>query len=113
MKNMCFICNIDRAVFEKEAKSFENHVKYEHNLWNYLYFIVYLKAKNPLDYNGTESYIAEKLEQEDLSWFPMNRAMSLASTEGEDDEDMKKLIDERLSKFESRIGTMMGVQNIR
>ena len=80
MKNTCFICGIDRGEFEKYNVSFEDHIKYEHNHWNYVYYIIYLRAKNSLDYNGTESYVFEKYEKDDISWFPLDKAMSLSST---------------------------------
>lgn len=110
MKNKCYICDISREVFEKDAKSFENHVRYEHNLWNYLYYIVFLKSKPKLDYNGTESYIYKKIKSDDLSWFPMNRAMSLSDSGGDDEnDDVKKLIEEKLSQFEGRICAAFGI----
>ena len=76
-KNKCFICGIDRDTFEKNVVQFDNHVKYDHNLWNYVYFLIYLRNKNSLDYNGTESFLADRISKDDLSWFPLDRAMSL------------------------------------
>jgi inositol 1,4,5-triphosphate receptor type 3 len=38
--------------------SFEEHIKLEHNIWNYLYFIVLVREKNKTDYTGPESYVA-------------------------------------------------------
>jgi len=70
-KNKCFICNLERTEFEKEGISFESHIQKEHNLWNYLYYIVYLTGKKEDDFNGTETYIFDKYKKEDLSWFPI------------------------------------------
>lgn len=53
-------------------KGFFYHVKIEHNLWNYLFFISYLKDKETTEYSGFESYVAEKLDKKDISWFPLN-----------------------------------------
>jgi hypothetical protein len=36
-----------------------------------------LKTKDETDFNGNESYIAEKFEKEDISWFPLHKALSL------------------------------------
>ena len=30
MKNKCFICGMDRQIFEKEADGFENHIERDH-----------------------------------------------------------------------------------
>ena len=62
-KNRCFICNQERTLFEKEGISFEQHTYKEHNVWNYFFYMVYLTQKDPMDYNGTESHIAEKIEK--------------------------------------------------
>lgn len=42
--------------------SFEEHIKYEHNMWNYLYFIVLVRVKNKTDYTGPESYVAQMIK---------------------------------------------------
>ena len=94
---------MERTLFEKDGKSFEKHVRVEHNVWNYLYFIVYLKDKNILQYNGTETYISEKLENDDLSWFPIQRAMCLSYASQEEEENVKAIVDEKLVKAEKAI----------
>lgn len=42
--------------------SFEEHIKAEHNIWNYLYFIVLVREKNKTDYTGPESYVAHMIK---------------------------------------------------
>ena len=42
---------------------FENHIKNDHNMWKYLYFLVYLKERDFDDYSGGESYVFEKTLQ--------------------------------------------------
>ena len=37
--------------------SFEEHIKCEHNMWHYLYFIVLVKVKDPTEFTGPESYV--------------------------------------------------------
>jgi len=46
MKNVCFICSIDRTTFDRNGNGFDYHISAEHNLWNYVYFIVYIKTKD-------------------------------------------------------------------
>jgi inositol 1,4,5-triphosphate receptor type 1/inositol 1,4,5-triphosphate receptor type 3 len=41
-------------------------------MWNYLFFIAYLKYKDKTEYSGTESFVASKLEEDDLCWVPFN-----------------------------------------
>lgn len=54
-------------------------------MWNYLYYIVYLREKEEIDYNGTESYVAEKIKNDDISWFPIGKSLSLDMMEDSDD----------------------------
>jgi len=86
MKNVCFICNIGRYNFDKNASGgFPQHIKDDHNLWQYLFFLVHLGEKDPTEYDGIESYVASKLKTDDISWMPLMRAMSLDSLEQEED----------------------------
>lgn len=71
MNNKCFICGVTRSDVEKRNKDFESHIKQEHYLWNYIFYIYCLKKKDETDYSGIEYSISEKLEKEDLSWIPM------------------------------------------
>lgn len=43
-------------------------------MWHYLFFIVYLKDKNPVEYTGIESYVSEKLKNNDIYWFPIQKS---------------------------------------
>lgn len=46
MQNICYICGIERLVFDKEADGFENHIERDHQLWNYIEFLFYLNTKD-------------------------------------------------------------------
>lgn len=53
---------LERDKFDNKTVSFEEHIKVEHNIWNYLYFIVLLREKNKTDYTGPESYVAHMIK---------------------------------------------------
>lgn len=57
LKNTCFICGLNRSAFDNKTVSFEEHIKHEHNMWHYLYFIVLVKVKDPTEFTGPESYV--------------------------------------------------------
>lgn len=57
MMHVCFICNFPRLEFDKNGEGFEKHIEKDHNLWNYVYFILFLTSKNTSDHNGIESMI--------------------------------------------------------
>ena len=73
LTSFCFICGYDKETIEKESTnqiSFNYHLKVlinyntqnEHYQWYYLFYIAYLKEKDPTEYTGIESYVAEKIE---------------------------------------------------
>ncbi|KAG7262485.1 hypothetical protein CRUP_018671 [Coryphaenoides rupestris] len=66
-----------RDKFDNKTVTFEEHIKVEHNMWHYLFFIVLVKVKDSTEYTGPESYVAEMIRDHNLDWFPRMRAMSL------------------------------------
>ncbi|XP_030748640.1 inositol 1,4,5-trisphosphate receptor isoform X3 [Sitophilus oryzae] len=83
LKNTCFICGLNRSAFDNKTVSFEEHIKSEHNMWHYLYFIVLIRVKDPTEFTGPESYVYTLVKSLNLDWFPRLRAMSLAAVEGD------------------------------
>ncbi|KAG2373818.1 hypothetical protein C9374_011703 [Naegleria lovaniensis] len=86
IKDKCFICGLERTKFDTKANegiTFEKHVKEEHYLWNYVYFLIYLYQKPITEYTGTEQYIYERCEDNDdiNSFFPIFRSLSLEQSE--------------------------------
>lgn len=52
-----YISGLNRSAFDNKTVSFEEHIKCEHNMWHYLYFIVLVKVKDPTEFTGPESYV--------------------------------------------------------
>ncbi|KAM3839836.1 inositol 1,4,5-trisphosphate-gated calcium channel ITPR3 isoform 2-T2 [Vipera latastei] len=97
LKTTCFICGLERDKFDNKTVSFEEHIKFEHNMWNYLYFIVLVRVKNKTDYTGPESYVAQMIKNKNLDWFPRMRAMSLVSNEGEGEQNEIRCLQDKLN----------------
>uniref|UniRef100_A0A672P4Q1 Inositol 1,4,5-trisphosphate receptor n=1 Tax=Sinocyclocheilus grahami TaxID=75366 RepID=A0A672P4Q1_SINGR len=96
LKTTCFICGLERDKFDNKTVSFEEHIKSEHSMWHYLYFLVLVKVKDPTEYTGPESYVAQMIKEKNLDWFPRMRAMSLVSSEGESEQNEIRSLQERL-----------------
>nr|CAB3257468.1 inositol 1,4,5-trisphosphate receptor type 2 [Phallusia mammillata] len=93
LKNTCFICGLERKSFDNKTVSFETHVKEEHNMWHYLYFIVLVKVKDSTEFTGPESYVYNQVKFGKLEWFPRMQAMSLAADdEAVENNDMRSLL---------------------
>ncbi|XP_039390636.1 inositol 1,4,5-trisphosphate receptor type 3 isoform X3 [Mauremys reevesii] len=97
LKTTCFICGLERDKFDNKTVSFEEHIKIEHNMWNYLYFIVLVRVKDKTDYTGPESYVAQMIKNKNLDWFPRMRAMSLVSNEGEGEQNEIRSLQDKLN----------------
>jgi hypothetical protein len=85
MKTVCFICGNDRPTLDRNGSGFEQHIAKEHNMWTYLFYIVYLLQKDPTDYTGLETYVAGMIEEEDMGFYPLHKAMCLDNEEEEED----------------------------
>lgn len=59
---ICISTGLERDKFDNKTVSFEEHIKFEHNIWHYLYFIVLVREKNKTDYTGPESYVAHMIK---------------------------------------------------
>eukprot|EP01135_Chromosphaera_perkinsii_P009083 Nk52_evm14s1607 gene=Nk52_evmTU14s1607 len=92
LKNTCFICGLNRSAFDnRSGGSFERHVSVDHNLWNYLHFIVHLKIKTDTEFTGPESYVANMIESQKLDWFPRLRTMALQDDYDEEAERQNEI----------------------
>jgi len=76
----CFICSIDREIYDRHHLDFASHIRLEHNMWMYLFFRVYLKEKLEGDYSNIESDIAAKLATNNIQFFPIREALVLRTS---------------------------------
>ena len=61
MKLILFLYLLNNLKIDRTKVGFENHIQFDHHLWNYLFYMYHLKKKEETDYTGIESYIAEKV----------------------------------------------------
>merc|ERR1712126_613041 len=90
MKTQCIVCSIDREKFEFLASmhgkkssgrsiGFEEHIQYEHNMWSYFFFILYLRNKDRTEMTGAESYVRKLIDKQDVSWMPYKDALVMSA----------------------------------
>ncbi|XP_075711890.1 inositol 1,4,5-trisphosphate-gated calcium channel ITPR2 isoform X2 [Rhinoderma darwinii] len=108
LKTTCFICGLERDKFDNKTVSFEEHIMSEHCMWHYLYFIVLVKVKDPTEYTGPESFVAKMITEKNLDWFPRMRAMSLVSSEGENEQNEIRNLHEKLESTMSLVKQLSG-----
>ena len=73
--NFCFICNIERDEFERYEIDFGEHILHYHNMFHYVWFIMYLKATSTYDFTGNETYIWELYQQRSIAFFPIKQVI--------------------------------------
>ncbi|XP_047452652.1 inositol 1,4,5-trisphosphate receptor type 2 isoform X1 [Mugil cephalus] len=108
LKTTCFICGLERDKFDNKTVSFEEHIKSEHNMWHYLYFLVLVRVKDPTEYTGPESYVAQMIAEKNLEWFPRMRAMSLVSSEGDSEQNEMRSLQEKLDSTVTLVALLSG-----
>uniref|UniRef100_A0A3B4BJ96 Inositol 1,4,5-trisphosphate receptor, type 1a n=1 Tax=Periophthalmus magnuspinnatus TaxID=409849 RepID=A0A3B4BJ96_9GOBI len=108
LKTTCFICGLERDKFDNKTVTFEEHIKEEHNMWHYLFFIVLVKVKDSTEYTGPESYVAEMIKEHNLDWFPRMRAMSLVSSDAEGEQNEIRNLQEKLESTMRLVSNLSG-----
>lgn len=79
MISQCFICSINREEFEHNGISYHHHLKREHNMWQYVWFSIYINEKDPTKMSGTEHYAYHMMQdkQSFVKLIPIKRSLSI------------------------------------
>ncbi|MEQ2262380.1 hypothetical protein XENORESO_009240, partial [Xenotaenia resolanae] len=70
METKCFICGIGNDYFDTTPHGFETHTLQEHNLANYLFFLMYLINKDETEHTGQESQVWKMYQERCWDFFP-------------------------------------------
>ncbi|XP_055693636.1 ryanodine receptor [Lutzomyia longipalpis] len=71
MESNCFICGIGKDYFDIVPHGFDTHVQKEHNLANYMFFLMHLINKPDTEYTGQETYVWNMYQQRCWDFFPV------------------------------------------
>jgi hypothetical protein len=100
---ICFVCGIGKQEFDQlGGRVWQQHIAHEHNMWAYLKFMVFLWQQDQDDDDGLEQYVRGCLENNDLRWFPHNKAIRLVDTDGRDESSGDALVDS-MAAFRQKI----------
>lgn len=70
LANNCFICDTVKDECEKNNKSFKEHCEKEHNIWDYAFYMITLRMKNPQELNSINSQCRDMILEKDIGWLP-------------------------------------------
>jgi hypothetical protein len=78
MNNVCTICGLKKEeiekVYDRFGRSYNDHIQKDHNIFNYIYYIIYLYKKDKTEFNGMETFINDMVfHVKDITWFPINK----------------------------------------
>ena len=102
-KNVCFICGIDRSDFERHT-SFENHIANDHNIWAYVYYIVYLLDRQKtakVEMTDIENFVLEKYLTKDIDWIPVGKSLTLEAVYAQERRNKEDEMDKLNKKVEA------------
>lgn len=71
MESNCFICQMEKSFFDAVPHGFDTHVQQEHNLANYMFFLMHLINKPDTEYTGQETYVWNMYQQRCWDFFPV------------------------------------------
>jgi hypothetical protein len=75
--NKCFICSMNREIFERARLKFQDHINIDHNKWNYLFYSMYITEKPSTELSGIERRMKKLMEIQSTKYFPIGKAMKL------------------------------------
>jgi hypothetical protein len=101
----CFICGLPKLTFNKlkENNAWNNHITQCHNMWNYLFFIIYLWEQDRDDDDGLELYVRGAIEKKNIAWFPMLKSLDINS-EKVDNLGVKDVMQDALTNLDGTVG---------
>ena len=73
LDNECFVCGITRSAYDDLGDmnpNFDAHKDEDHVIWDYLYFVLYLRNKAKTAYTGVEDYVRVLVDSQNLRWIP-------------------------------------------
>ena len=106
----CFICGIEKNSFNRtlDRDAFRVHTKIDQNLWNYIFFVIFLWEQDKDDDDGLETYVRRCVAANDLSWLPINKALRLAQHLAKGDiTSLKYKFRQNLKETEEMVQTKM------
>ena len=84
-KNTCFICQLNRTLFESNGISFDDHVRKEHNILYYFCYLFKLHKTDAHDLNSVDFQVYNSINNSKVNFFPIDRANGIEKENDEDD----------------------------
>lgn len=77
IENTCLICLNEKKDILESKNEFDDHITQQHNIWNYVYFLNYLKHKPFLDLTVAEMEAWQCTKKKNHDWLPLKKSIFL------------------------------------
>jgi hypothetical protein len=105
LNNNCLVCGITKTEFETKGLDFYYHVSLQHNIEDYVSYMIRLLINSRNLMHDVDYEIFQKVLRFDSSWFPSRQTMFMPKGKNEllDEDDLfYKKISQRLDKYHQR-----------
>lgn len=75
--DLCYVCSISRSKFEAHGIFFKKHCLEEHNVFNYMQYIIKIKNSEESSLNSAELMVRNKLKDSRIDFFPIKQSRRL------------------------------------
>jgi hypothetical protein len=104
MESRCFVCGIERDSFDKiQSKTFLEHIKESHNMWDYVHFLVFINQKSKTELNGEEYYVYNDYKRGKYQWIPNKMCLEINDNE---EDDINQKINDKLDVLKDSVQKM-------
>ena len=81
VQNKCFVCGLSRSNLDRNGEGWYQHIYRNHNIFTYLYFLIFIDKKVIGDCSSVEKYVKELSKAGDISFFPQGRSIGIEKNE--------------------------------
>ena len=79
--NVCFICSLNRSIFERRGIDFDFHKEIEHNCLSYFHYLYKILQTDEQELNSLDYQVLLSYRQARTDFFPVNTSLSISQNQ--------------------------------
>jgi inositol 1,4,5-triphosphate receptor type 1 len=99
VENTCLVCLNQKKEILETKNEFDDHIEHQHNIWNYVYFLNYLKHKPLKDLTMAEMEAWDSTRKKLHDWLPLKKSLFLKKIRLDEDQKEDELMINMLSEI--------------
>jgi inositol 1,4,5-triphosphate receptor type 1 len=99
VENTCLVCLNEKKEILETKNEFDDHIEHQHNIWNYVYFLNYLKHKPLKDLTMAEMEAWDSTKKKLHDWLPLKKSLFLKKIRIDEDQKEDELMINMLSEI--------------